>query len=68
VEGGRMTAESTTWTSVSDLKNLRWYFKTFSNQSIRSVDVVKALAAAQGKIKVIKMDSPQTIDNVTVGF
>jgi choloylglycine hydrolase len=68
VNGGHVSAESTTWTSASDLKNLRWYFKTYGNQSIHSVDVVKALAAARGRIRVIKMDSPQTIDDVTTGF
>lgn len=68
VEGGQMHAEYTTWTSDSDLKNLRWYFRTYGDQSIHSVDLPKALAAAQGKIKVIKMESQQPIDDVSTDF
>ncbi|MGB6758405.1 MAG: linear amide C-N hydrolase, partial [Xanthobacteraceae bacterium] len=68
VEGGQMHAEYTTWTSDSDLKNLRWYFRTYGDQSIHSVDLPKALAAAQGKIKVIKMESQQPIDDVLTDF
>jgi choloylglycine hydrolase len=67
-QGGQMHAEYTTWTSASDLKNLRWYFKTYGDQSIHSVDLTKTLAAAQGKIKLIKMDSPQPIDDVSTDF
>lgn len=67
-EGGQMHAETTTWTSASDLKNLVWYFKTYGDQSIHSVDLTKALAAAHGKIKFIKMESPQTIDDVSTDF
>ena len=44
-ENGQTVAEMTTWTSASDLKNLRWYFRTYDDQSIRSVDLPKALAA-----------------------
>jgi choloylglycine hydrolase len=68
VQGGQMHAESTTWTSASDLKNLRWYFKTYGDQSIHSVDLATAIAAAKGKIKVIKMDLPQPIDDVSTDF
>jgi choloylglycine hydrolase len=67
-QGGRMHAEATTWTSVSDLKNLRWYFKTYEDQSIRSVDLRKAMAAANGKIRLISMDSEQPIDDVSAKF
>ena len=68
VQGGQMHAESTTWTSASDLKNLRWYFKTYEDQSIRSVDLAKALATAQGRIRFIKMDSPQPVADVSTSF
>ena len=68
VQGGKIHAESTTWTSVSDLKNLRWYFKTYGDQSIHSVDLTKAIAAAKGKIKLIKMNSSQPIDDVSTDF
>lgn len=68
VDDGQMHAEATTWTSASDLKNLRWYFKTYDDQSIRSVDVKKALAAAQGRIRVISMDSRQPVIDVSTDF
>jgi choloylglycine hydrolase len=68
VHDGQMHAESTTWTSASDLKNLRWYFKTYGDQSIHGVDLAKALAAAHGQIRIIKMESPQPIDDVSTDF
>jgi choloylglycine hydrolase len=67
-EDGKMTAESTTWTSAADLKNLRWYFRTHDDQTIRSVDLPKAIAAAQGKIRVIKMESQQPVVDVSTRF
>jgi len=68
VQGGRMHAESTTWTAASDLKNLRWYFKTYGDQSIHRVDLAKALAQAQGKIRLIPMGSEQMIIDVSTAF
>ncbi len=68
VDNGQMHAEETTWTSASDLKNLRWYFRTYDDQSIRSVDLAKALAAAQGKIRLIKMQAPQPVSDVSTNF
>jgi choloylglycine hydrolase len=68
VQGGKVRVESTTWISASDLKNLVWYFKTYGDQSIHSVDLRKALAAAHGKIRLIKMDSKQPIDDVSTDF
>jgi choloylglycine hydrolase len=63
--GGEMS-EITEWTSVSDLKNLRWYFRTFDDQSIRMVDLKEAMQAAKGEIKTIGMeDSKQPIANVS---
>jgi choloylglycine hydrolase len=67
-EGGVAHAEYTLWTAASDLKNLKWYFRTFHDQSIRSVDLKAALAAAKGKIQTIKMDSEQPVSDVSTGF
>lgn len=67
-ENGTVHAEATIWTSASDLKNLRWYFKTYDDQSIRAVDLGKALAAAHGKIRLITMDAKQPIRDVSVDF
>ncbi len=50
--------ELTQWTAVSDTRNLRWYFKTYDDQTIRVVDVKKAADAAKGQIRTIKMGLP----------
>jgi choloylglycine hydrolase len=63
---GGTVDEITEWTSVSDLKNLRWYFRTFGDQSIRMVDLKEAVAAAKGEIGVIEMEkTEQPIANVS---
>ncbi|WFB36900.1 choloylglycine hydrolase family protein [Kiritimatiellota bacterium B12222] len=67
-QNGEVHADYTVWTSVSDLKNIRWAFRTYKNQSIRTIDVQKALAAAQDKIKTISMDSEQDILDVSTSF
>jgi choloylglycine hydrolase len=58
----------TVWTSVADLKNVSYAFKTYKDQSIRTIDVRKALAAAGNEIKVIEMDSKQPIEDVSTKF
>ncbi|MGZ8400267.1 MAG: linear amide C-N hydrolase [Methyloceanibacter sp.] len=63
---GEPIAEITEWTSVADLKNLRWYFRTVADQSIRVVDLKEALDAAKGEIATIEMEtSTQPIANVS---
>ena len=58
----------TVWTSVADLKNVSYSFKTYKDQSIRTIEVNKALAAAGDGIKVIEMDSQQPIEDVSTNF
>jgi len=63
---GEPTPEITEWTSVADLKNLRWYFRTHEDQSIRMVDLKEALAAAKGEMSTIEMEeTKQPIANVS---
>jgi len=63
---GKPTPETTEWTSVADLKNLRWYFRTFADQSIHMVDLKEAIDAAKGKVGTIKMQGlSQPIANVS---
>jgi choloylglycine hydrolase len=63
---GQPTAEITEWTSVADLTNLRWYFRTHGDQSIRMVDLKEAIAGAKGEIRSIDMESStQPIANVS---
>lgn len=40
---GGTVDEITEWTSVADLKNLRWYFRTFEDQLIHMVDLKQAV-------------------------
>jgi choloylglycine hydrolase len=66
---GEPTPEITEWTSVADLKNLRWYFRTAVDQSIRMVDLKEAVAAAKGEISTIDMEtSTQPIENVSAAL
>jgi choloylglycine hydrolase len=63
---GEPTDEITEWTSVADLKNLRWYFRTHEDQSIRMIDLKEAVAAAKGEISTIEMEeTKQPIANVS---
>lgn len=63
---GQPVDEITEWTSVADLANLRWYFRTFTDQSIRMVDLKEALKAASGAIVTIEMEtSTQPIANIS---
>jgi len=67
-EDGGMIAEYTTWTSAADLKDLTWYFRTYHDQSIRSVELRAALAAANGRMRTIPMDSHQPVQDVSTSF
>jgi len=67
-EAGELHADYTIWSSVTDLKNLTWSFRTYEDQSIRMVDVKQALAAADGKVRHISMRSQQPIENVSTRF
>ena len=63
---GGPQAEITEWTSVNDLQNLRWYFRTFQDQTIRVVDLKEAMKAAKGEIRTIEMEkSAQTVTDVS---
>jgi len=66
---GQPTPEITEWTSVNDLKNLRWYFRTFQDQSIRMVDLKEAIKAAGGEIRTIEMEeSTQPVADVSTAL
>jgi choloylglycine hydrolase len=63
-EEGKEVADYTLWTSVSDLKNLRYHFRTFDNSQIRMVDLRKLDLGAQ-EIKTITMSGPEVVDDVS---
>ena len=53
---GQPVNEITEWTSVADLKNLRWYFRTHEDQSIHMVDLKQAVESAKGEVSTIEME------------
>lgn len=53
---GQPVNEITEWTSVADLKNLRWYFRTYEDQSIHMVDLKQAVESAKGEVSTIEME------------
>lgn len=62
---GNVVAEETQWTSVCDLKARRFYFRTYANSQIRSVDVTAAPAG--GQIQTISMQGNEVIEPLTSG-
>jgi choloylglycine hydrolase len=54
---GKSVDEWTTWTSVDDLQNLVFAWRTFNDQTLRSVDVRKALASAGSTMRYLPMES-----------
>jgi choloylglycine hydrolase len=60
-DGNVVHMDYTVWTSVADLQNDRWYFRTYDDQAIRMVDLHTALAAAGNKVRTISMNSHQAI-------
>jgi choloylglycine hydrolase len=65
---GKTIDEWTLWTSAEDLTNLQFYFRTFNDQSLRSVDVRKALASSGSTVKYLPMetDRPTPITGVSL--
>jgi choloylglycine hydrolase len=53
---------------VADLTNNRWYFRTYNDQSIRMVDLHKALEAAGNKVRFISMNSVQPVVDTSTDF
>lgn len=64
VEHGMEVYDYTLWTSAADLKNLRYYFRTFDNSRIRMVDL-QVLDLDAKEIGTISMKGDEEIDNVS---
>jgi choloylglycine hydrolase len=64
MEHGQEVYDYTLWTSASDLKNLRYYFRTFDNSRIRMVDM-KTVNLDGDEIKTISMTGEETIEDVS---
>jgi len=65
---GELHTDYTVWSSVADLKDLTWSFKTYDDQSIRTINLRQALDAAKGQVRHIAMDSKQPIENISTRF
>jgi choloylglycine hydrolase len=64
VEHGKAVADYTLWTSVSDLTNRRYHFRTFENSRIRKIDLKKVDLDAKS-IKTISMAGPEVIEDLS---
>lgn len=64
VEHGNIVADYTIWTGAADLKNQRYYFRTFENSRIRMVDLKKFDLDAKTTI-VIPMKGDEVIEDVS---
>ena len=61
---GNIIADYTLWTSASDLKARRYYFRTYENSQIRSVDLMKMPIDAKDITK-ISMKSDEIIKSMS---
>ncbi|MFO0917633.1 MAG: choloylglycine hydrolase family protein [Planctomycetaceae bacterium] len=64
VEHGQEVYDYTLWTSAADLKNLRYYFRTYDNSRIRMVDM-KTLDLDAKAIGTILMRGDEDIEDVS---
>ena len=60
---GNVIADRTMWTSASDLKARRYYFRTYDNSQIRSVDLMKMPLDATS-ITTFSMKGPEVIKSL----
>jgi choloylglycine hydrolase len=60
---GNIVSDHTIWTSACDLKSKRFYFRTYENSQIRSVDLMKMSLDAQA-ISSISMKGPEAIKSL----
>ncbi|MBM4070568.1 MAG: choloylglycine hydrolase family protein [Planctomycetes bacterium] len=64
VDNGKQVADYTLWTSVSDLKNRRYYFRTYENSRIRMIDLM-AVKFDASKIGTISTRGQEEIEDVS---
>ncbi|NQU95067.1 MAG: choloylglycine hydrolase family protein [Candidatus Omnitrophica bacterium] len=64
-QNGKISVEDTQWTSAADLTNRRYFYHTYSDRSVRMVDLNEFDLDAQN-IKMLKnLEKPGTIKNVS---
>ena len=64
VEHGKVVADYTLWTAVSDLTNLRYYFRTYQNSRIRMLDL-KAVNLDAQDVKTISIQGDEQIEDLS---
>jgi choloylglycine hydrolase len=64
IEQGKESSDYTLWTSAADLKNLRYYFRTYHNSRIRMVDL-KAADLDVREVRTISMKGEEQIEDVS---
>ncbi len=64
---GQTVDEYTLWTSAEDLKNGQFYFRSFTDQTLRGLDVRKALAASGGTFTELPLETTLPSPIVPVG-
>jgi len=62
--GGKTMADYTLWTSVSDLTNSRYHFRTFDNSRIRMIDLKKMDLDAKA-VKTVSMAGEEQIEDLS---
>ncbi len=67
-DGKQVVNEITSWTSVTDLKNLTYSFKTYQGQKVFQVNLKKALEKAGKGVQHIKMNSDFIIQDISTDF
>jgi len=67
-DGTTVSNELTAWTTVIDLKNLSYSFKTYQGQQVCQVNVQETLKAAKGKVRHISMESEFVAKDVSYNF
>ena len=65
---GAMRPDTTAWTTVVDLKNGTWAFRTYKNQNLRQINLRDALAACRGQTRIVAMESEEIISDVSSMF
>ena len=64
MDHGKEIADYTLWTSVSDLTNRRYHFRTFDNSRIRMIDLERVNLDAK-EIKTISMAGQEVIEDLS---
>ena len=63
-EDGQMWYDYTQWTSVSDLRNKRYFVHTYDNRQVRMIDLMNMDLNAKEPV-IIALKSKETVTDIT---